>query len=40
MLILMLIRPLFRVKLEAAGIVIRTVRGLGYYLEKPNGPVA
>lgn len=24
-----------RVKLEAAGIVIRTVRGLGYYLEKP-----
>lgn len=25
-----------RVKLEPAGIVIRTVRGLGYYLEKPN----
>lgn len=24
-----------RVKLEPAGIVIRTVRGLGYYLEKP-----
>jgi two-component system, OmpR family, response regulator len=25
-----------RSKLEPAGIVIRTVRGLGYYLEKPN----
>jgi len=25
-----------RVKLESAGIVIRTVRGLGYYLEKPR----
>ena len=25
-----------RVKLEPAGIVIRTVRGLGYYLEKPR----
>ena len=25
-----------RVKLEPAGIVIRTVRGLGYFLEKPN----
>ncbi|MBN9423097.1 MAG: winged helix-turn-helix transcriptional regulator, partial [Candidatus Accumulibacter sp.] len=29
-----------RVKLEPAGIVIRTVRGLGYYLEKPNEPAA
>ena len=25
-----------RIKLEPAGIVIRTVRGLGYYLEKPS----
>lgn len=25
-----------RVKLEPAGIIIRTVRGLGYFLEKPN----
>ncbi len=25
-----------RAKLESAGIVIRTVRGLGYYLEKPH----
>ena len=25
-----------RCKLEAAGIIIRTVRGLGYYLEKPD----
>jgi two-component system OmpR family response regulator len=25
-----------RSKLEAAGITIRTVRGLGYYLEKPD----
>ena len=24
-----------RTKLEPAGLVIRTVRGLGYYLEKP-----
>ena len=29
-----------RVKLETAGIVIRTVRGLGYYLEKSNSPTA
>lgn len=29
-----------RVKLEPAGIIIRTVRGLGYYLEKPNAPAA
>ena len=25
-----------RVKIEPAGVVIRTVRGLGYFLEKPN----
>lgn len=29
-----------RVKLEAAGITIRTVRGLGYYLEKPADAAA
>lgn len=27
-----------RSKLEPAGIIIRTVRGLGYYLERPNEP--
>ena len=29
-----------RAKLEPAGVVIRTVRGMGYYLEQPKSPQA
>jgi two-component system OmpR family response regulator len=29
-----------RSKLEPAGVIIRTVRGMGYYLEKPKSPAS